>query len=230
MNSSVTRTLTATLLALLLLLAGCAEPQQPRDVEATRVDALTELAGMQYVDEPHRIRQGLEQAHTVSDIDNLLRMAESSNDERREAFWGCAAGGVGILPGVWSTIAIVGDGSRFNEYRLTLDGAGTAGLVVTGGAEVVGEPAPVDDAARWLEAAVGKASGWSADLDAVITGRTLPAGMRASMSGTTVCTIPFTLTINQGQRRQELAASMAFGFQSSYTLFVLGQPFEQTNQ
>ena len=121
MNSSATRTLTATLLALLLLLAGCAEPQQARDVETTRADALTELAGMQYVDEPYRIEQGLEQAQTTSEIDNLLRLAESSNAERREAFWGCAARGVGILPGAWSTIAIVGDGDRFNEYRLTLD-------------------------------------------------------------------------------------------------------------
>ena len=101
---------------------------------------------------------------------------------------------------------------------------------MTGGAEVVGEPAPVDDAARWLEAAVGKVTGWSADLDAVITGRRLPDGVRASMSGKTVCTIPFTLTIHQGNRRQELAASLAFGFKSSRTLFVLEQPFEQTNR
>lgn len=230
MNSSAIRTLTATLLALLLLLlAGCAEPQS-RDVETTRADAMKELAGMQYVDEPYRIRQGLEQAQTVSDIDNLLRLAQSSNDERREAFWGCVARGVAILPGDWSTIAIVGDGSRFNEYMLTLDGAGTAGLVVTGGAEVVGEPAPVDDAARWLEAAVGKVSGWSADLDAVIADRRLPAGVRASMSGKTVCTIPFTLTIHEGEQHQELAASLAFGFKSSRTLFVLEQPFEQTNR
>lgn len=230
MNSSATRTLTATLLALLLLLAGCAEPQQARDVETTRANALKELAGMQYVDDPHKIKQDLEQAQSVSDIDNLLRLAQSSNEERSQTFWGCADRGVGILPDAWSTIAIVGDGARFNEYRLTLDVAGTAGLVVTGGAEVVGEPAPVDDAARWLESAVGKVTGWSADLDAVITGRRLPVGVRASMSGTTVCTIPFTLTIHQGTRRQELAASLAFGFKSSRTLFVLEQPFEQTNQ
>lgn len=230
MSSSATRTLTATLLALLLLLTGCARPQQPRDVETTRANALKELAGMHYVDEPHRIKQDIEQAQSVSDIDNQLRLAQSSNDERREAFWGCATRGVGILPGDWSTIAIVGDGDRFNEYRLTLDESGAAGLVVTGGAEVVGEPAPVDEAARWLEAAVGKVTGWSADLDAVITDRHLPAGVRASMSGTTVCTIPFTLTIHQSQRRQELAASLAFGFRSSRTLFVLEQPFEQTNR
>ena len=230
MNSSATRTLTATLLALLLLLAGCAEPERARDVETTRADALTELAGMQFVDEPYRIEQGLEQAQTTSEIDNLLRLAESSNAERMEAFWGCAARGVGIMPGAWSTIAIVGDGEKFNEYRLTLEVAGTAELVVTGGAEVVGEPAPVDDAARWLEAAAGKVTGWSADLDAVITGRSLPDGVRGSMSGKTVCTIPFTLTIHQDHRRQELAASLAFGFKSSRTLFVLEQPFEQTNR
>ena len=230
MNSSATRALTATLLTLLLLLAGCAEPQRARDVETIRADALTELAGMQFVDEPYRISQGLEQAQSASEIDTLLQLAESSNDERREAFWGCATRGVGILPGAWSTIAIVGDGAQFNEYRLTLDMAGTAGLVVAGGAEVVGDPAPVDDAARWLEDAVGKVTGWSADLDAVITDQELPAGVRASMSGKTVCTIPFTLTVYQGQRRQELAASLAFGFKSSRTLFVLEQPFEQTDR
>lgn len=230
MNSSATKPLTATLLALLLLLAGCAEPRQSRDVETTRADALKDLAGMQYVDDPYRIRQGLEHAQSASEIDTLLRLAESSNAERREAFWGCAARGVGILPGAWSTIAIVGDGARFNEYGLILDVAGTAGLVVTGGAEVVGEPAPVDDAARWLEAAVGKVSGWSADLDVVISGRTLPVGVRASMSGKTVCTIPFTLTIHQGSQHQELASSLAFGFKSSRTVFVLEQPFEQINR
>ena len=224
-----TRTLTATLLAMLMLV-GCTGPERPRDVEATRADALAQVAEMQYVDDPYRIRQDLERAQTTVEIDNLLRLAQASDDERKEAFWGCAARGVGLLPGAWATIAIADDGDRFNEYTVTLDVAGTAALVVTGGAEVVGAPAPVDDAARWLEASVGKVTGWSADLDDVISDQRLPDGVRASMSGRTVCSVPFTLTINPGHRRQELAAALAFGFKSSRTLFVLEQPFEQTNR
>lgn len=226
MNSWATNPRNILLLVAVLLLSACGNSTSALD--AARTDALQQLDAMAFVDEPHRLEQAIQVATSTREVQNLLRLAQDSDQEREELFWSCASRGMGMLPRAWSTIAITGDGDWFNQYQLSLEPSGQARLEVTGGAEMIGEPALMDDAARWLEKSVGKVTGWSADLDDVITSRRLPKGQRAVMSGRTVCTVPFSLTLREGRRDRVLGASLKFGFKSSRTLFIDGQPFEET--
>lgn len=201
MNYSVTsrRGRYLRLVAVLLTVAStsCAPTATPAplDLDGAREDALVRVDDLRFVASPARVKNQLQHATSLEEINNLLRIATEESADRENVFWQCVST-LPDVPGVWFAEAPEPDDpSTLVYYQVDLHPDGTATAEILGAAELF-SPSPATDSAVLLAGLVDQPGEWNSDLDEVIADRRIPPDVQPTLSSTLSCGLPFRMSIN----------------------------------
>lgn len=192
MNSWVVKCGVSVVVATAVVLSGCAS------VEDARADAIAEVEGMRFLKQADSVKDRLERAQGVKDVERILKEAKDENSDAEAKYWSCAQDAVDDLSKVWSTYAIDPAGKVFVEYQLGLGREGTVSLEKRDTASVVGDRTQTR-MTRWLAENTGQTISWSSDLKTVFDEKRLPGGDSPGWSDGEQCRIDFTLVLGSDE-------------------------------
>ncbi len=226
MNSSATRArgLAAAAVAALLASAGCGTP-----VDEVRVEALDELAAMQYWQGRDELAERVEAAEDAAQIERWMEEARRGEEAAADTFWGCVAPAARLVGrSVWST-QVVDEKQTMSVLELRLAEDGSASLERSATTARIGFQEPAEGE-RWLLDRVGAVHGWESRLAEQVENRDL-AGAEVRVNDASTCTLPFELRLktDDGEAAQEALLVRGKGGVALRMLELPFDPVEETD-
>ena len=169
-------------------------------VGQARDEALSQLDGMVWLEDPAAAKSRVKKATSKEDISEIISQAQAENDEREGTYWKCASRATEYVPGKWAFRSSTTDGMVWMSFHFDLAGDGTVNFTkIDQWSATAGRPF-VMPGAEWLASHEGKVTGWSGDLPEVVSSKkTLkPASELYETVGFCKVAFNFSLTTTEG--------------------------------
>ena len=171
-------------------LIGCGD-----GVGQARDEALSQLDGMVWLEDPSTTKSKVEKATSKEQITEALSQAQAENDEREKTYWKCASRATEYVPGKWTLKSSTTDGMVLIDFHFDLISDGTVNFTKISQWPTTAGKQNLIPGAEWVATHEGKVTGWSGDLPEVISGKKTLKPASELYENVASCKVAFNLSL-----------------------------------